>query len=394
MSQSTILSFCENRPDTSPAIAMQILHVSAGNLFGGVETLLVTLARCRDSCPEMDPQFALSFEGKVAESLRQTSVPVHVLGQVRVSRPWTMWRARQELDRLILQTRIDLVICHSAWPHVVFGPVVRRIGIPLVTWIHEPVRGTHWVERWARRTPPDFVVCNSQFTACALKNLFPHVGFNVVYCPVAIANYPFQERSQVRQELSTPKDTVVVIQVSRLETWKGHFLHLEALGKLRNDLRWTAWFVGGAQRPQEASYLAELKSRAAKLNIADRVRFLGQRSDVPRLLAAADIHCQPNTGPEPFGITFVEGMLGGLPVVTTAMGGALEILNNSCGILVPPGNADALAASLKELIQNPLRRRQLGRNGPDRAKNLCDPARQMAQLHSQCRRVLQESIAA
>ena len=57
---------------------------------------------------------------------------------------------------------------------------------------------------------------------------------------------------------------------------------------------------------------------------------------------AADIHCQPNTAPEPFGLVFVEALYAGLPVVTTALGGALEILTDACGVLVPAGDAPAL----------------------------------------------------
>src|SRR5262249_25951309 len=162
--------------------------------------------------------------------------------------------------------------------------------------------------------------------------------------------------------------------------WKGHLLHLDALGRLRHHSGWVAWMVGGAQRLQEVGYLAELKNRAIELNIADRVRFLGQRTDVPRLLAAADVHCQPNTGPEPFGMTFVEGLQAGLPVITTAWGGASEIVDETCGILTPPGDAGALSSALRDLLQNPQRRATLGRAGPARARALCDPARQLAGL--------------
>jgi len=349
----------------------------------------------------MSPSFAVCFEGRLSSEVRQTGVPVHVLGEVSARKPWTVWRARRKLAEILKQQPCDLMVCHSAWPHAVFGPVVRRAGMPLVTWIHDPARGVHWVERWARRTRPDFVVCNSRFTAGSLKNLFPDVRFEIVYCPVHPSRSQagdwereVEDRSRVRGELSTAEDAVVVIQVSRLERWKGHLLHLEALGKLRLEPGWEAWFVGGAQRPREARYLEELKSRAADLNIVNRVRFLGHRSDVPRLLAAADIHCQPNMGAEPFGITFVEGLHAGLPVITTAWGGALEIVNDSCGILVPPGNAAALADSLRDLIHDPERRRRLGRAGPTRARSLCDPGQQMARLQSLCHHILDERMAA
>src|SRR5439155_12598476 len=130
--------------------------------------------------------------------------------------------------------------------------------------------------------------------ATTFKNLYPATKCEVIYCPAAMPELVCHDRAQVRADLSTPENTVLVIQVSRLERWKGQLLHLEALAKLRNLTGWMAWFVGGAQRPPEAHYLEELKSRSHQLKISQRVRFLGQRSDVPRLLAAADIHCQPN----------------------------------------------------------------------------------------------------
>src|SRR5205823_8856307 len=134
------------------------------------------------------------------------------------------------------------------------------------------------------------------------------------------------------------------------EGWKGHDLLLRALGGLRDLSGWVCWTAGGAQRPAEAAYLAELRQTAARLGIADRVRFLGHRADVPRLLAAADIHCQPNTGPEPFGIALIEALHAGLPVVTSRLGGAVEFVDATCGVLVEPSDPSALAAALTALL--------------------------------------------
>jgi glycosyltransferase involved in cell wall biosynthesis len=135
---------------------------------------------------------------------------------------------------------------------------------------------------------------------------------------------------------------------------------------------WLLWVAGGAQRPHEAQYLKELEALATQLGIRARVRFLGQRSDVPRLLRAADIHCQPNLSPEPFGIAFVEALQAGLPVVSTAMGGALEIVDGSCGMLVPP-DPKPLSEALRWMVEEPEDRRRLGAAGPTRAAALCDP---------------------
>ena len=161
-----------------------------------------------------------------------------------------------------------------------------------------------------------------------------------------------------------------------MEEWKGQAVLLEALGRLRHHTGWTLWMAGGAQRPSEARYLQSLRDAAERLGIADRVRFLGHRTDVPALLNLSDIFCQPNLAPEPFGISLVEAMSAGLPVVTSAAGGALEIVNESCGVLVPAGDAAALAVALERLILDSAERQRLGRAGPSRAAELCDPTAQ------------------
>ena len=92
------------------------------------------------------------------------------------------------------------------------------------------------------------------------------------------------------------------------------------------------------------------------------MKFLGQRDDVPDLLAAADIHCQPNTGPEPFGIAFLDAMLCKVPCVGTQVGAVPEILGDA-GICVAPADAEALAAAISALLDDPARRAAMGEAG-------------------------------
>ena len=172
------------------------------------------------------------------------------------------------------------------------------------------------------------------------------------------------------------------VQASRLEEWKGHGALLNGLGLVRHLPDWTCWIVGGVQRAHEAPYLEALKILAADLRISERIRFVGQRSDVSRLLVAADIFCQPNSGPEPFGIVFVEALYAGLPVVATAMGAVQEIVDSSCGRLVPSADAGALRDGLAELIGSSRIRQRLGSRGPARARALCDPQQQLLQMQS------------
>ncbi|HST52677.1 MAG TPA: glycosyltransferase family 4 protein [Pyrinomonadaceae bacterium] len=361
---------------------MRVLHVHSGNLYGGVETLLATLWRERAACPSMETQFALCFEGRLSRELRDDGATVHALGVARVRSPLSVRRSRRALARLLRERAFDIAVCHSSWTQALFGPVVRAHGLPLVFWMHAPQSGTHWLERWARRTTPDLVVCNSRFTAGSLGKLYPRARAEVVYCPLSAraTRLTTAERASLRAEFDTTASATVVLQAGRFERLKGHIVHLEALGLLREVPGWVCWQAGGAQRTQEEKYLNDLKSLASRLGIGDRVRFVGERSDVQRLMAAADIYCQPNVHPDSFGLTFAEALRAGLPVVTTGIGGALEVVDDSCGVLVPQGDARALASALRGLIERPSLLSTLGSSGPARAHLLCSPDNQMKRL--------------
>jgi glycosyltransferase involved in cell wall biosynthesis len=371
---------------------LRVLHVHSGNLHGGVETFLTTLARDAGAAPGMQSSFALCFAGRLKADLTANAHPPSLLGAVRLSRPWTVWRARRALAQLLAARTFDVVVCHQAWPLAIFGPVVRGAGLPLVFWVHTTADGRHWLDRWAARTTPDLVIANSKFTAAGLDGWFPGRPIEVVYYPLRLDNCaPDRGRvDDLRRSLNTREDDVVIVQVGRIEPLKGYRSTLEALSRLRDIPNWTYWLVGGPQRPEEGTYFQELQALAQSSGLADRVRFAGQRSDVTAVLQAADIYCQPNTAPEGFGITFVEAQAAGLPIVSSALGGALEIVETDCGRVVPAGDIDAIAAALKELVTDRSLRQQLGANGRLISRARCDLGRQMRRTQEVLARVAVE----
>lgn len=366
-------------------MSLRVLHINAGNLYGGVETVLVTLARERAYCPELESRFALCFRGRLADELGSYRVTPFLIGPIRARYPWQVFQARNRLRRLLSEERFQAVICHMPWSLALFGPVVKKLGLPLLFWMHGPASGNNWVERWASLAQPELVFCNSHFTEASLPSLFSRTpASQVIYCPVSEAPRKISdaERVSIREELKTSKDDCVIIQAGRMEPWKGQMVHLGALSTLRDLPNWVCWFVGGAQRAEESLWLGELKAQAAAFGISERVRFLGERTDVARLLRAADIYCQPNTAPDSFGITLVEAMYAGLPIVTSALGGALEVISPICGRLVKAGSMESLREALIELVNHASLRRQLGNNGPEMAKALSDPKRVLHRLFS------------
>jgi len=155
--------------------------------------------------------------------------------------------------------------------------------------------------------------------------------------------------AELRQSLGLPAGPLVGV-FSRLAGWKGQHVLLEALAEMPN----VGCIVVGDTLFGEQAYAAELKQMVLERGLADRVRFLGHRSDVPKLMKAVDVMVHPSIDPEPFGRTLVEAMLSGVPVIATNTGAAPDILEGGkAGTLVPPNDAAALGRAISAVLAKP-----------------------------------------
>jgi glycosyltransferase involved in cell wall biosynthesis len=373
-------------------MALRVCHASSGNLYGGVERLLTVLGRNNGLVPEMDPSFALSFRGALSAELESFGARVHMTGPVRFRHPWTVLAAQRAFAKVLRREGADVVVTHNYWPHLLFGPVARRARVGLVFFGHEVPGNGHWLERLGSWVRPDLVLANSRLSTSRMHLVFRDVPIETYGGPVAppIAS---RARAEVRREFGADDAAVVIVLAARLERWKGHATLLRALARMRDVPAWEAWITTPVQSPAQAGYVEELRALAGSGGIAARVRFLGDQPDVGSLMRAADVLCQPNETPEPWGRVFVEALACGLPVVATAIGGALEIVDASCGVLVPPSDPERLAGALRELIADRSKREALGRQGPARAYAVADPRVSMRQLHTFLERVRESARA-
>lgn len=177
----------------------------------------------------------------------------------------------------------------------------------------------------------------------------------------SIANVPQRPAFSSGNE-NEPHRPPVLCFVGRIVPEKGVELLLKALGGLRSE----EWFlkVGGTGNPE---YLDFLKSQASELGISDNVEWLGYQEDIWQVMGSADIGAIPSVVPESFGLTILEFMNMGVPVVSTSGGAQGEIIRNGRdGILVEPEES-ALRGALAELIASPAKRRDIGKAALERA---------------------------
>lgn len=157
----------------------------------------------------------------------------------------------------------------------------------------------------------------------------------------------------------SPVPENLLVSASRLVLTKGLTHLLDALALIRNE-NVSLWMMGTGD--QESL----LKAQVEKLGLSNQVRFLGYRNyqETQRIVAAAKLYVQPNVGPEAFGLGMAEAMALGVPVIASDVPALNELVTHGqSGILVPPADASALSAAIKDLLQNPAKRTFLSQNG-------------------------------
>lgn len=380
-----------NLPSTNPgstgSAALKVAHLCAGNLYGGVETFLETFVR-HERAEGLQSRFLVGWEGRQSERLRALEAEVDLVGGARLSRPWQVLQVRRRIRSLLKKNRPDVALVHSGWTQWVMGPAAVAEGIPLVLWVHNELPPRSLLQQLARRVKPSDWIANSHFTAETIPAWYPSAVPKVIYCPVAApAPVPVGMRESTRSSLGATAETFVILQASRLQDWKGHRHLLKALSQLKSRTEWVWWIAGGAQRPEEELYKSGLMREADAAGVADRIRWLGHRDDLPLLLDACDVYAQINTTPEPLGLVFIEAMYAGRPVLCANTGGIAEIVDDSCGRRVAPGDSALLSRTLESWMKDPTEPRRLGARGPECARRSCDPEVQMRAIATRLRKV-------
>ena len=175
--------------------------------------------------------------------------------------------------------------------------------------------------------------------------------------PVAQFSTPGVSRQAWRTRLGIPLDAVVFTCVARLSAQKNVGALLQALAAM--DGRGGSMLLVCGDGEEQG----RLEAEAGHLGVAERVRFLGSRTDVPEVLGASDVFVLPSLY-EGHPLSVMEAMAAGRPVIATTVGGVPELVRpGETGLLVPPGDTSALAVAMERLAGNAEERVRLGRGG-------------------------------
>jgi len=360
---------------------MKILYLSHTAAVSGGERSLLDLLGALP--PHVSPVVA-SPEGELSGLVRAAAVdhePVMgTAGSLQLHWHRTpravaeMLAAARQVRRLMKRHRPDLVHANSIRAGIIAGLAPSRAGAPLVTHVRD-VLPDRPVSRMSLRfvgARSDALVANSRFTSNG-NRLSERCGrVEVVYSPVDVARFDpsLVDRAASRASLGIGSSDLVLGVVGQITPWKGQLEAIEALGLLAARgmsahllVAGSTTFVDEATRYDNRAYLGRLERRTGELGLGHRMHMLGQREDVPEVMAAMDILLVPSWE-EPMGRTVLEGMAMERTVIATSVGGPAELLvDGAHGRLLPPREPELWADAIAELSRQPRLLREMGQEG-------------------------------
>lgn len=314
--------------------------------------------------PRYDPgRFVVKLCGLKAPEpasrlLEEQGIPVRHLGRGRFDP-----RLFSDLVRLARETGARILHVHG-YAAADFGRLAaRRVGAALVLHEHFADPRMPLYQGWADRllapwTDRAIAVSRSTREFLIRERHVPAERVRLIW-----NGAPREEFGRagpgagqaVRSELGVPEDAILIGTIGRLSTQKGHRFLVDAVPRVLASQPRARFLVVG-----DGDLAEPLRAQAAALGIASRVVFAGHRTDVPALLAAIDVVCIPSLY-EGTPLALFEAMAAGKPIVSTAVDGCAEVLEDGeTGLLVPPGDSAALAASLVRCLEEPALRTRLG----------------------------------
>jgi len=303
----------------------------------------------------------------LARQLRQTGLGTaiyHALGfgVMLMRRVWPRARA---LRRVIVQRKIDLVHTNIRVGHDREGIIAAKLaGVPCVCHIRHFEKLNCFDKKLAGLADA-FLYISEAVRQSHLESGVSRSKGHVVYNGLDIAAFTKALNPSLgRRSFGLRRNDLAVGIVGRLEHWKGHRIFLQAMAQVRSLVPNAKGIIIGDPVPHEPHYRDKLLALRDELGLSNHVIFGGFRSDLPIVMSALDVLVLASTSPEPFGRVLIEAMAAGKPVVATDAGAAREIIEDGVqGLLVPSGDAQALARAIVYILTQPDLARAMGLSG-------------------------------
>jgi glycosyltransferase involved in cell wall biosynthesis len=375
--------------------SIRVLFFDHTATLGGGEIALLNLVRHLDP-KRVKPVVVLGADGPLAERLRR-EVNTYILplsprlaalkkDTLGIA---TLFRIREVISilayvrRLVLFIRkhkINLIHTNSLKADIIGGIAGRLSRCPVVWHVRDRVEDDYLpgsvvrIFRLLCRVVPTYVIANSVATLETLhlrtrrysSSIPSGVDLHHRTSVVHDGTHTTVPSASDRRDLKVFR----IGLIGRISPWKGQHIFLQAAEQVHNRFPNARFVIIGAALFGEDKYDQEVRQIPARLGIEDVVEFTGFRGDVQQAICELDLVVHASTTGEPFGQVIIEGMAAGKPVVATDGGGVPEIVENGkTGILVPMGDAQAMAAAICQILADPTQAKTMGARARQRVKD-------------------------
>jgi glycosyltransferase involved in cell wall biosynthesis len=336
-------------------MAQTLMYVTDGDSFGGAEQVMLTTLSQLDRHrwqPALayypGPGLAPLLEGARRLDLRLLAMPRPDRPSARVA----------QFARLLRAERPAIVHAHLNWPlacrYELVAAIMARVPAIIATqhlFNDVPWRRSRLIQRLICARIDRYIAVSEHLSRQLRERLhFPARKISVIHNGISLAPFRRAVDPDLRAALAGPSKRPLILAVARLAEQKGQRFLIAALRALPNAI-----VVLAGDGPDRA----QLEQQAHALGLQDQVIFLGQRADVPELLACCDVAVLPSLY-EGLPLAVLEAMAAGKPIVATRVGGTSEaIQEDETGLLVPPADPGALANAIGTLLSSPALARQL-----------------------------------
>lgn len=344
---------------------LRVLHIIGGGEFGGAERHILNLSAA------LDPQkvaitVVCLFEEPFARMAKEIGVNVLVVPMRHKLDVASFGR----LTEVIKTSRPDLVHTHGVRANLLGRLAAKMAGVnKIVTTVHSLLvrdypdfwsrLANSWTERLTRGFTDHFIAVSQGLKNALVEDGLPENKITVIYNGLDLNRFkPCLPHGTYRRWLGYDEREPLVAIVARLHSVKGHNYFLHAACEVLKVVPKARFLVVGTG-PDEPV----LKEMTAGLGLQEVVNFTGFIADIPDLMADMDVLVISSLW-EGFGLTAIEAMTVGLPVVATEVGGLPEVVRpGETGVLVQPADVAALAKGIIWVLQHPAEAKQMAENG-------------------------------
>ncbi len=321
---------------------MKILQILPEMNVGGVERGTLDLAKYISA--HGHHSIVVSNGGSLVPSLEASGTRHYTL-PVHEKNLWTMIESMKSLEKIIRDEKVDIVHARSRVPAWIAFFACRRTGVDFVTTCHGYYSQNIFshVMGWGKR-----VIVISEIIG---RHMIDHFGvqsdnIRLIHRSVDLEKFSFRQR---QSGLSSFTVTIV----GRITPLKGHVYFLKAMAKVIRQFPYVRVQVIGDARADKQAYKENILLLTKRLGIQDKVHFMGNRRDIPQLLADSDALVLSTITQEAFGRVIIEAQAIGVPVVATKVGGVVDIVEHEkTGLLVLPKDPDAIASAVLRLMND------------------------------------------